>query len=270
MYLRTGVADKELVVNTIPSNERRQKGPYVFIECYQEIPCDPCTKICPFGSILPMDDINDLPRTDYDTCTGCTICAAICPGLAIFIIDETYSETEGTVGIPYEFSPLPAKGDVVEAMNRAGEVICDATVLRVNPNKKRQSTPLVTLVVPKELIMEVRFFRLKKNAADALPEVDPYDEENLPDSTVICRCENVTLGEVRALIDEGYDNVDEIKRISRAGMGPCQGRTCRPLIMGEIRRKTGKEFDEIELGAFRPPTKPIQFEQLMGGEEDDN
>ncbi|HHU07709.1 MAG TPA: (2Fe-2S)-binding protein [Clostridiaceae bacterium] len=118
--------------------------------------------------------------------------------------------------------------------------------------------------------MEVRFFRLKKNAADALPEVDPYDEENLPDSTVICRCENVTLGEVRALIDEGYDNVDEIKRISRAGMGPCQGRTCRPLIMGEIRRKTGKEFDEIELGAFRPPTKPIQFEQLMGGEEDDN
>ncbi len=265
-YLKTGVAEKESVLNTLPSEERRKKGAYVFIECYQEIPCDPCTKICPFGSILPMDDINDLPRTDYDTCTGCTICAAICPGLAIFIIDETYSETEGTVAIPYEFTPVPKKDDIVEALDRAGEYICDARVLQVNPNKRYQNTTLVKLVVPKDKVLDVRFLRNKIEQLAEEAKVDPDSEENLPDSTVICRCENITLGEVRALIDEGYDNIDEIKRISRAGMGPCQGRTCRHLIMQEISRKTGKKFDEIELGAFRPPTKPIQLEQLMGGE----
>ena len=268
MYLKTGVADKELVLNVLPSDERRGAGPYALIECFQEIPCNPCTEICPFDSILPMEDINDLPRIDYETCTGCGICAAICPGLAIFILDESYSDTVASVGIPYEFVPLPERDEVVEAMDRAGEVICEGKVLRVNKNVKRQNTPVVTIEVPKDKVNEVRFFQRKKDDKDVLPAADPQGEENLPDTTIICRCENITVGEVRDMIDQGYDNFDELKRLIRTGMGPCQGRTCRHLIMQEITRKTGKKYDDIELGAFRPPTKPIQLEQLMGGEKD--
>ncbi len=43
-----------------------------------------------------------------------------CPGLAIFIIDETYSETEATVLLPYEYLPLPKEGDYVTGLNRGG------------------------------------------------------------------------------------------------------------------------------------------------------
>ncbi|MEG1028248.1 MAG: (2Fe-2S)-binding protein, partial [Oscillospiraceae bacterium] len=67
----------------------------------------------------------------------------------------------------------------------------------------------------------------------------------------------------------GYTSVDEIKRISRATMGPCQGRTCRPLIMAEIAKMTGKPMSEIETGTFRPPVKPIKMSTLLNGGEDD-
>ncbi|HON43695.1 MAG TPA: (2Fe-2S)-binding protein, partial [Bacillota bacterium] len=56
------------------------------------------------------------------------------------------------------------------------------------------------------------------------------ERETQDDNIVICRCEDITLSEIRDLIAQGYHTIDEIKRVSRAGMGPCQGRTCRQLI----------------------------------------
>ncbi|MCK5596510.1 MAG: (2Fe-2S)-binding protein, partial [Candidatus Eisenbacteria sp.] len=43
---------------------------------------------------------------------------------------------------------------------------------------------------------------------------------------IICRCEDVTYGEIVDVIDEGLTTTEEIKRVLRCGMGPCQGRTC--------------------------------------------
>lgn len=81
------------------------------------------------------------------------------------------------------------------------------------------------------------------------------DHEN----TIVCRCEDITLKEIRDLIKTGFKTVDEIKRISRCGMGPCQGRTCRQIVMGEIARTTGKNVSELRLSTFRPPTKNIKI-----------
>lgn len=81
------------------------------------------------------------------------------------------------------------------------------------------------------------------------------DHEN----TIVCRCEDITLKEIRDLIKEGFKTVDEIKRISRCGMGPCQGRTCRQIVMGEIAKATGKDIRDVKLSTFRPPTKNIKI-----------
>jgi len=81
------------------------------------------------------------------------------------------------------------------------------------------------------------------------------DDEN----TIVCRCEDITLKEVRGLIKEGFKTVDEIKRISRCGMGPCQGRTCRQIIMREIAKATGKDIRDVKVPTFRPPTKNIKM-----------
>jgi len=81
------------------------------------------------------------------------------------------------------------------------------------------------------------------------------DDEN----TIICRCEDITLKEIKDLIKKGFKTVDEIKRISRCGMGPCQGRTCRQIIMREIAKATGKDIRDVKVSTFRPPTKNIKI-----------
>ena len=60
--------------------------------------------------------------------------------------------------------------------------------------------------------------------------------ENRDAETMICRCEDVTREMILKCIAEGYETLDEIKRVTRAGMGPCQGRTCRQLIAAELSR----------------------------------
>ena len=77
--------------------------------------------------------------------------------------------------------------------------------------------------------------------------------------TLLCRCEDITREQIRACIAEGYQTIDEIKRITRAGMGPCQGRTCRLLIAQELSRAYGVPMEEVLMSTFRPPTKPISM-----------
>ena len=76
---------------------------------------------------------------------------------------------------------------------------------------------------------------------------------------VVCRCEEVEIEEIREWIARGYDTFDELKRELRVGMGPCQGRGCRDIIMREIARATGKSVAEVDPGTIRPPVKPIKI-----------
>jgi len=81
----------------------------------------------------------------------------------------------------------------------------------------------------------------------------------------ICRCEEVTLGEIERVIDEGYDTVDDVKRITRAGMGLCQGRTCSKVIARIISQKTGKPIEEVLQTGFRFPVRPEKLSALEEG-----
>ncbi|MCC8057811.1 (2Fe-2S)-binding protein [Cloacibacillus sp.] len=76
---------------------------------------------------------------------------------------------------------------------------------------------------------------------------------------VICRCEEIEIDEIRKWIAAGYTEFDELKRILRVGMGPCQGRGCRDIILKEIARSTGTPMGEVSPGTIRPPVKPIKI-----------
>jgi Fe-S-cluster-containing hydrogenase component 2 len=158
----SGIADKPDIDTVWPSEERLKKGSVVIVECFQEIPCNPCETSCPKKAIVVGEDINALPQVDHSKCNGCTICVSRCPGLAIFTVDATFSERESTITLPYEFLPLPHKGETVEALDREGKVRCLAKVAKVVNTKSQDRTPLVTLAVPKGLEREVRFFRKMK------------------------------------------------------------------------------------------------------------
>lgn len=81
----------------------------------------------------------------------------------------------------------------------------------------------------------------------------------MADDIIICRCEDMSRQALLDVIAEGYETIDEIKRVTRAGMGPCQGRTCRQLIAGELSRIYGIPIEEVLMPTFRPPVRPISM-----------
>jgi len=87
-----------------------------------------------------------------------------------------------------------------------------------------------------------------------------------PKKVIVCRCENVTLEDVLKAIDEGFDNLELLKRKLRIGMGPCQGQTCLLLVAGILMRRTGKGLDEVLLPRNRPPITPVKMKYFAGGE----
>ena len=81
-------------------------------------------------------------------------------------------------------------------------------------------------------------------------------------NTLLCRCEDLTRETILKCIEDGYCTIDEIKRVTRAGMGPCQGRTCRMLIAQELSNYYGIPMEEVLMTTFRPPVKPISMGAL--------
>lgn len=80
---------------------------------------------------------------------------------------------------------------------------------------------------------------------------------------ILCRCEDVTVQNVHDVIAEGYHTLEEIKRVTRVGMGPCQGRTCLMLILRELSMLTKQPIENLMPDTYRPPTKSISFDLFI-------
>ena len=160
MMYETGIPTKEDLKAVTPTDERFAKGPVVIVECFQEIPCNPCVDSCKPKAITKPRDINDLPVVDFDLCNGCGVCITQCPGLAIFVIDKTYSKTHAIVRIPYEFVPIPEKGQFACGLDRAGEERGWFEVVRVISGGKVNKTTTIWLAVPQELAMDIRSIKV--------------------------------------------------------------------------------------------------------------
>ncbi len=144
----------------VPSEARRKKGPVATIECMEDIPCNPCESSCNVGAIIVGEDITNLPHLDGEKCVACQTCVYICPGQAIFMVDESLSNGKATVMMPYEYRPMPQKGDLVTALDRTGRQLGEAEVVAVRQTKKMDQTATVTIEVPKAWSMQARAIRL--------------------------------------------------------------------------------------------------------------
>lgn len=145
----------------VTSQERKEKGPYAVIECPERIPCDPCVGACPQGAISIPGSMVELPEIDHEKCTGCLVCIPRCPGLAIFVIDET-PDDHSIVYIPYEFIPRPKKGDTATGLDRDGKERCDVTIHKIIDSSKFDHCAVVGFTVPKDLCHDIRFIKIKK------------------------------------------------------------------------------------------------------------
>lgn len=87
---------------------------------------------------------------------------------------------------------------------------------------------------------------------------------------IICRCENVTLDDVEKAIEEGFTDLESLKRKLRIGMGPCQGRTCIPLLVRILSRKLRKKPEELLIPTSRPPIVPLPMKIFLIREREKN
>lgn len=121
-----GVPSKEELASCpgVPSEERMRQGRVDVIECVQEIPCNSCSFSCKFN--------------------------------AITIIDKSYSDKEVVIDFPFEYLPLPQEHQVVDAVNRYGEVVCKGIIKKVKQVKAYAGTTVVSMIIPIEFADEVR------------------------------------------------------------------------------------------------------------------
>lgn len=91
----------------------------------------------------------------------------------------------------------------------------------------------------------------------------PRDVARIDDDTILCRCEEVRFGDARAALADGHGQAGAVKRATRIGMGPCQGRYCRPLLEALMDGPPG----ELTGFAPRPPVGPVLIRDLAGRSE---
>ena len=243
---------------------KAEVGVVPVFHCSQEIPCDPCTAICPQGLIhIDEGDIRQLPSFLGEqlgkACVGCEKCVTVCPGLAITLVDYRQDRETPTVTIAYEFLKDSIQvGDVVTVLDAEGAVLGNVKVTDVRAVKAFDRTVAVKVRAPGAYAKRIAGIRVQEEQV-----TQPMERyvQRITDDTIVCRCERVTAGEIRALIRQGYRDVNEIKAVSRAGMGACGAKTCTALIHrlfrdegipeNEVVEQTKRPlFMEVPLGVF--------------------
>ena len=209
-----------------PVDEKAKVFPV--IRCVQEIPCNPCVEACPKGWVrLESESIMSLPYWENE-CVGCLKCAAVCPGLAITVVDRRFDSTGKTaqVWVPWELDENTVSvGGQVPLVGFEGEDLGVGIVRHIRSLKWMDKRKMVQLEVEEKLATKVAGIRIQE------PENGlPISGESEIGEVMVCLCERVKKSEVTRLVRLGFRDLNMIKAATRCGMGACNGKTCESLI----------------------------------------
>lgn len=110
----------------------------------------------------------------------------------------------------------------------------------------------------------------QRRFAAMLSKLFPYPAslwDLLTDETILCRCEELTVAEIRQVLAAGVHNPDNIKTLTRVGMGRCQGRMCGGALNRMIAMQRGLKVEHVGYLKPRPPVVPVPIERLLEEEE---
>lgn len=232
--------------------------------CTQEIPCNPCSTLCSHGLIeISNNDIRSVPvflGNSY-CCEACERCVVGCPGLAITLVDYRTNANLPTISIPYEFTrETIQKRDMVTVLDTEGNPLGDVEVLDVHTIPTSDRTMVIQVQANASIATRIAGVRVQDQVITR--PMDHY-VEHIDDDTIVCRCERVSAGEIRELIRRGYRDMNEIKIVTRAGMGACGGKTCDALIH-RLFREEGIPNDQIVEYSKRPVFVEVPLEYFAG------
>ncbi len=229
----------------------KEEGIYPVFYCDQEIPCNPCTSVCPQEQIETIDNlITQLPyfKGDQD-CIGCGKCVAVCPGLAVILMDYRKDKDKPLVTFPLELTNKKLeKEEKVIVVSNKGE-LGEFKVYKSRILKEFPKTQLITVQLPSEIAKQAVAIKLYKSRYSE--PIKLYQKSYTDDDIIVCRCERVSVGEIRKWIRSGVRDFNELKALTKVGMGACGGKTCTPLIE-TIFKEEGISINDVIPGTKRP------------------
>jgi sarcosine oxidase subunit alpha len=239
----------------------KEEGVFPVFHCTQEVPCNPCTSVCPQHAIHTENDaITGLPYfSGQEPCTGCARCVAVCPGLAVTLVDYRKDPEHPLVILPYEvWREKVGVGQQVPVTDVEGAILGYYPVEKVKTRRKYPGTLLVHVRVGRPVAKRAVGIWVQERPTDPM---NVYEKAPPPDEAIVCRCERITAGEVRTAIRSGIRDLNQLKALTRAGMGACGSKTCRPMIwrmfkeegvdLGTVTDRVDRPlFVEVPIGAF--------------------
>ena len=259
--------DKATVLKSRPGPVARREPPpqeegvFPVFHCYQEVPCNPCTSVCPQHAIRTENDtITGLPYfIDEEPCTGCASCVAVCPGLSVTLVDYRKDPEHPIVILPYEiWREKVGIGQKVPVTDVEGAILGYYPVEKVKARKKYPGTLMVHVRVDRPVAKAAVGIWVQERPINPMTV---YEKAPPADEAVVCRCERITAGEIRTAIRAGVRDLNQLKALTRAGMGACGSKTCRPMIwrmfkeegidLGTVTDRVDRPlFVEVPIGAF--------------------
>ncbi|AZF42313.1 Opine oxidase subunit A [Pseudomonas sp. R1-43-08] len=103
-----------------------------------------------------------------------------------------------------------------------------------------------------------RIQRFRQGLETAFPFPEQWAAQ-APDTLTLCRCEEVSVGEVRAVVDEGHWEINRVKAHCRVGMGRCQGRMCGLAAAEIVAERSGRSIEQVGRLRAQAPIKPLPF-----------
>jgi Fe-S-cluster-containing hydrogenase component 2 len=147
-------------LEALPPKEIVTTKRVAIIECTEEIPCNPCAFVCKVDAIS-KESLSTPGVVNWEKCSGCTACVAICPGLSVFM--QQIKDGKGYVTMPYELLPAPKMGDKVALMDRSGKVVGEGVIVMPTYQARGDAYPRWVVTVEMddpELSYEVRAFKI--------------------------------------------------------------------------------------------------------------
>ena len=243
----------------------QEEGIMPIIHCLQEIPCNPCTTVCPTDAIkIAGDPIMGYPEF-VNKCIGCGKCVTICPGLAITLVDYRKDSELPTITLAYEvFNHKLEIGNKINVVDIDGNFLENLEITSVG-NRPKSKMQLIGVKAPKEIAKKIAGFNIQ-NKEVTEPAKETILPKEIDDNTMICLCERVTAGEVKKWIKKGVTDLNQLKAITRLGMGPCGAKSCDNLVKW-VYREVGVPAESITENVRRPVFIEVPFIKFANGKD---
>jgi bacterioferritin-associated ferredoxin len=194
---------------------------------------------------------------------------AICPGLAITLVDFRKDEQYPTVSLPLEFSEnMINVGDKLAVTDIKGEILAHVPVTSVRTIPKFSHTLIVRVQAPAAIATKISGIKILTEWNQPEEKLDDYIQETEHEN-IVCRCEHVSAEEIRDLIRHGVRDINQIKAMTKATMGACGGKTCISIIK-KLFREEGIPIEKITEPTQRPVFVEVPLETLADNCQEGN